>query len=67
VTADDSLQSVLPKIRFKLREPRLIEETRRAIVVGPHFLRHVVSPLQGNDLTHDDGQIATIDFAVGQA
>jgi hypothetical protein len=27
---------------------------------GPHFLRHVVSPLRDNDLTHDDGVIDTI-------
>jgi hypothetical protein len=31
-----------------------------AIVADPHFLRHVVSPLQDNDLTHDDGVIDTI-------
>ena len=33
---------------------------RCVIVAGPHILRHVVSPLRCNDLTHDDGVIDTI-------
>jgi hypothetical protein len=57
--------------RVELRDPRLLTQSaidrgeRCVNVAGPHFLRHVVSPLQDNNLTHDDGQIAIIDFTVG--